>query len=214
MVIKKSVNQIVWGIIESDIGLKKDLSRGVINIRALANYLIDKYSLNTSIDSVISALRRYFDNSEKLKEEKNIISLFKNATIKTRNHIFCLTLIKDAPIIEWYETIGVESKRTRVITGEYETKLILHNSLINSALKFFSKKFIVKESKDLGEISISIDEESIKTKGVMAKIAGEIALNDINIEEIIVCPPEYVIYVLGKDLVKVHHVLSNISSQN
>ena len=94
MVIKKSINQIVWGILEGHIGLKKDLSRDIINIRALANYLIDKYDLNTSIDSVISALRRYSDSSEKIKEEKNILSFFKNATIKTRNHIFCLTLIK------------------------------------------------------------------------------------------------------------------------
>ena len=54
-----SVNQRIWNIISKELCVERELLHGLINIRALAKYLIDKYSLNASLDSVISAIRRY-----------------------------------------------------------------------------------------------------------------------------------------------------------
>jgi hypothetical protein len=41
----------------------------------------------------------------------------------------------------------------------------------------------------------------------LARIASEVALANINIQEIIVCPPEFLIYVKEKDMVKAHESL-------
>ena len=54
------------------------------------------------------------------------------------------------------------------------------------------------------KISVVLPEKAIQTKGVMAKIASEIALANINITELIVCPPQFFIYVAEKDIVKAH----------
>ena len=57
---------------------------------------------------------------------------------------------------------------------------------------------------NLSEITVTVSEKALKTKGVLARIAGELAVADINIHELIVCPPQFLIYVAQKDIVKAH----------
>ena len=49
----------------------------------------------------------------------------------------------------------------------------------------FGRKNIVDINKNLAEMSIVVDIHFRKTKGVLAKVGNEIALNNINIEEMI-----------------------------
>ena len=73
-------------------------------------------------------------------------------------------------------------------------------------------QYILKVEKDLGEISIRLAEEAAKTRGVMARIANEIALNKINIVELLISVPEFLIYVKEKDVIRTHEVLLGMSS--
>ncbi|MEK0346490.1 MAG: hypothetical protein QQN65_06625, partial [Nitrosopumilus sp.] len=54
----ENIREFIWKIIDTDISLKKDLLRGIVNIRSLAKYIIDTQTINVSLDSVISAIRR------------------------------------------------------------------------------------------------------------------------------------------------------------
>ena len=49
----------VWNYLDSEPSIKKELSRGIVNIMALAKYIIDTKNLEKSPDAVISAIRRY-----------------------------------------------------------------------------------------------------------------------------------------------------------
>ena len=72
-----NIREFVWRVIDTDISLKKDVSRSVINVRALAKYIINKYKLNVSLDSVISAIRRYHISPEKKSSTGEVYSLLK-----------------------------------------------------------------------------------------------------------------------------------------
>src|SRR3989338_870666 len=195
-----SISQQVSDIIYSDISLQKDLTRGLINHRALARYIIDKYSLDASLDSVISAIRRV--EIEPMKEaDKKISNLFKDAAISTRNNLVCFTLKSEAIVL----LQKVASKNVRIVTGHEEIKVIVEKGKYEIVHDIFSP-YIVKVEKDLGEVGIKLAEEAAKTYGVMSRIANEIALNKINIVELLISVPEFLICVRDKDVIKTHEV--------
>lgn len=214
-VIMANINQQIWKLLSGDTSIRRDLNRKIINIRALAKYLIAKYKLKASLDSVISAIRRYTLEPE-FKEEESV-NLFKDAEISTKNHIVCITLRK-----EGYKAVSkvlqlkdpVVSDTYRIITGAEHIRIIVSERNLDQVFGFFQRKSIVDINKNLSEISIVVSAGSRKTKGVLAKVANEIALNNINIEEVIICPPELFFYVHEEDAVKTHGILMKLQHQS
>ena len=201
-----TISKEVENIILADASIQKDLGRGLINHRALARYILDTYRIKASLDAVISAIRRI--DVEPFKDyDKKIANLFKGASISTRNSLVCFTLRHDALKL----IPKVFSKNIRVVTGTEEIKIIVDNTKSESVEESLSQ-YILKVEKDLGEISIRLAEEAAKTRGVMARIANEIALNKINIVELLISVPEFLIYVKEKDVIRTHEVLLGMSS--
>jgi hypothetical protein len=48
-------------------------------------------------------------------------------------------------------------------------------------------------------------------KGILAEIANEISIHNININEILICPPEFLILVSSKDMVKTHEIILGLT---
>ena len=207
-----NINQQIWKLLSSDISVQRDLSRKVINMRALAKYLISKYKLRASLDSVISAIRRYAIEPE---FEEEAVNIFKEAKISTKNKVVCITVKK-----EGYKSMSKVLQLTsltdtyRMITGTDHIKVILSEDNLDEVVGFFQRKNIVDINKNLSEMTLVVNIDLRKIKGVLAKVANEIALNNINIEEVIICPPELLIYVREEDAVKTHEILMKLGSQS
>lgn len=198
-----TVNQIVWKIIRGDAALQKDLRREIINIRGLAKYLINCYQITASIDAVISAVRRFPEHENHPEEEKTLQKVFKESIITTKNNITKITVT--TALNETLKRIKDElNKNAKIITGTNGVTLLIEQSIFTEVRKRFSNEEIEKINEHLAEISITVNERAIKTKGVLAKLATEIALANINIEEMITSPPEFLIYVKQDNLVRVH----------
>ncbi len=199
-----TIAQEVFRIINSDLSLQKEMSRGLINQRALARYILDNYNLKASMDAVISALRRV--EVEPVQEfEKKVSNLFRGAVISTKNNLVCFTLKSDA-ITQIPKGLA---KKIKIVTGTEEIKFIVDKGQ-SEILEDNLSDFIIREEKDIGEITIKLAEEAAKTRGVLLKIANEIVLNKINIIELLISVPEFLIYVKEKDVIKTHEVLLNL----
>jgi len=207
MLSRASTNQEVWKILRSDLAIQKDLNRNLINSRALAKYVITKYNLTTSLDAVISAIRRFQGEETFREEEKAILSVFKNAVISTKNNMACITLNMRPCHFLKKTNLAENSPSYRIIATPNEIKVMLEQPLLADIKKLFSKDEIIKIEENLSEIRIKVEESAVKTKGVLARIANEIALADINIQEILVCIPRFLIYVKEKDIVKAHEAI-------
>lgn len=215
-VIMNNINQQVWLLLNSDISVKRDLSRKIINTRALAKYLIDKYLIKASLDSVISAIRRYTLEEEFKEKDDEVINVFKNASVRTKNRVACITLKKEGykavpKIFQLKDPFIIDTYR--IITGTEFIKVIVAENNLDETTGLFERKNIVDINMNLAEISIVVDIHFRKTKGVLAKVANEIALNNINIEEVIICPPELILYVNQDDAVKTHEIILKLGSQ-
>lgn len=207
MLSRASTNQEVWKILRSDLAIQKDLHRNLLNTRALAKYIISKYNLITSLDAVISSIRR-FQSEESFKEEEHtMLGIFKNAVISTKNNMSCITLNTRPCHFLKKMNLAENGPSYRIITTPNEIKVMLESPLLAGIRKLFSKEDIIKIEENLSEIRIKVSDVAVQTKGVLARIANELALADINLQEIIVCSPRFLIYVKERDIVKAHEAI-------
>ena len=204
-----SVQQIVTGLLSKEICVQRNLESGLINARALARYLIKKYELKVSLDSVISAIRRY--EIKKVEEDRNkILVLLSDAIVSTRNNIACITLknflFKDLSKLP-------DATSLNFVKGAKDFKIIADKKYVNEIKEAFSNK-IKKIEDNLSEISVILSDKVLKQKGVLAEISNEISIHNINIVEILICPPEFLILVKNKDTIKTHEIIIRLTENS
>src|SRR3989338_4501051 len=89
----ENIRAFVWKIIDTDIAIRKCLSRGLVNVRSLASYIIHTQNIDASLDSVISAIRRYEKTQAKKGEEiPSAYAMLKQARLSTRTNMSSLLL--------------------------------------------------------------------------------------------------------------------------
>ena len=195
----ESVNQQVSKALQTDPAIMRDLERKLANTRALAKYLINKYELKVSLDAVISSIRR-FPLEAYQEEEKIMQHIFRDSIVGTKNNIACVT-VNMPPNQAFAKLCLISLPVIRMTTGTEEVKILVENGHADEIAKLFKKPEV---ERGLSEINVTVAEKAVKTKGVLARIAAELALANINIHEVLACPPEFLIYVSEKDIVKAH----------
>jgi aspartokinase len=205
-----NITQTIWNLISQDPSIQKNLQKNLINIRALAKHLINQHGLKASIDSVISAIRRY-PTSKNFKENvSELKEVFVGANIATKNNLACMVLRNQSDIQKYLSEItkitDFEKRETlRMIKGKNNLKVITDMVSIQKLKNIFPKEENIEVKENLSEIRIlTQDIKADKTKGVAARISNELLTNDININELIFCVPEIIVYVDQKDLLKAH----------
>ncbi|MFC1768682.1 hypothetical protein ACFLZX_02865 [Nanoarchaeota archaeon] len=214
-----NIRESVWKIIDTDLALKKDISRGLINIRGLANYIKNEHKLNVTLDGIISAIRRYQTLPSKKAEPSKVYSVLKQAKIRSITKIASLSLKKNEDV---HQKIGEILPKTnftageilRVLEGSKLFKIIFDQKDFNSMVDIFGKKNIVASNKKLGMIEILYPDILEKTPGVFIVISNEFANHDISIRDALICSNEHVIIVDEDNLLKALEIVFNICQTN
>jgi len=201
---KININQTIWKIVQSDLAIQKDLARKIINMRALAKYIIKKHGFNFSLDGVISAIRRFEGQEDFKEDEQSLLNIFKESIVSTKNNVTCITLSIGSK--EFFSKMCSLTNHFnfRLAIGENKVKIIVDSQDIEKTKKMFSQDEVQKIEEGLSEINVKVSETALQTKGVLARMSTELALANINISEVVICPPEFFIYLKQKDIVKAH----------
>lgn len=207
-----NINKRVWEILAMDVCAQRDLTRKLINIRGLAKYIIKNHLPDASIDSVISAIRRF--DAQKFTDSREYKEIFKDAIVSTKNFLACVTTKRKAfrHLAKIMEANFDKKGAIRLIRGENVSKIIVDQHNLEELLSFLPDPEISKVEKDLGEISINLSPKAEETPGVLARIVNEIAIHDININEIIISLPEVRIFVSQDDLLRVHEIVFGLTT--
>ena len=208
----ENIREFVWKIIDTDLSLKKDISRGIINMRSLAKYIITKNKLNLSLDSVISAIRRYPATPEKKHDTGEVYKLLKQAKIRTNTKMASLSLKKNEEVTlklgEVLPKVNFEiGEVLRVIEGAKLFKIIIDKKSFDKMYHAFGKRNIIEQDKNIGMIEISYPDVLKKTPGVFSAISTELGQNDISIIDALIISNEHIIVVDEKDLLKAFEIL-------
>ena len=203
----ENIHLFVWKVIDTDISLKKELSRDLINVRKLAAYIIKTQKLDASLDSVISAIRRYKSSAIKKEEQQSAYDILKQAKLSVRTQMVSLELKRTDEVktqlgrpdklAEYHEHDTV-----RVLEGSNTVSLIFDKKNTDKIINHFSKKNILHVIKNVGMLELSYSKDLEKTPGVFFIIANELAQNDISIIDALISASEHIIVIDEKDIVK------------
>ena len=205
---QQNITQTVWNYISRDLTIQKNLQKGILNVRSLASHIIKEQNLKTSIDSVISAIRRYKTDEKNKEAPAKIEEFFKNSNIITRNNMACIIIKNQSEIQKYLSELPKimdlnKEDVLRLIKGRSSLRILTDMKNIEKITGFFSSKDITIK-KNLSEIKIKINPKAERTKGVIARLSNELLIHNINISEIIFCIPEIIIYLDQKDLLAAH----------
>ena len=199
----------VQRFIDNDTAIKRDLSRGIVNMRALAQYIQKQMHTNASIDAIISAIRRYETGLDEEKRFAKAAELIKNAKISTKTGIAIIAMLKDPSVQELLPKLFAvihyaRGEVLRIIQAEESIKVIVDEKNVSKVIDIFKKNDVLKIEHNLGEINMKLAPTSAKVPGILAILDTELAGNNINIVETISCVPELLWFIDQKDLLKAH----------
>jgi hypothetical protein len=213
-----SITKQVWEIIDNDITIKRDLERGIINVSALSQYILDTYKINGSLDSVISSIRRYKSDKSVQDDFARISKALTEAVISTKTNINILTL-RNTPNTYKYINAMVGSEDFlkndvfRLLKSRHEVQIIVDRDSMAKAKSFFPETAVEETRQSLVEISVQLTQEGWETPGILSRISNELALQGVSIAVIFSVYPTITILVDEKDLLRSHEALVRISSK-
>lgn len=182
-----------------------------MNRRALARYIVRAEHLeHTTIDSLISVLRRF--DTEKSKDEEQFGKLLAEVTISTKENIVIITLKKSARAIEKLPKVIAcidysKGEILKIVQGALSLKIFIDESNLKAVKEIFDDADIVGIMKNIAEINILFPKEAMEAKGLLSYIASQLAMEGITFIELITCTPELTLYVEKKHLLKAYEAL-------
>ena len=212
MVIMTNINEIVWKTLDNSPCIKRNMSCGLINTRALASYIIREKQINGNVDAVISAIRRY-----KIEKYSDIFIkahnlILQTTDLSTRSNLTNIALIKDKEIQELIPRFFsvIEYPRgdvLRIIQADESIKVLINEKNLKKITDLIPKNKIITIDKDLAEINLHLDPNAKSTPGVIATITNELAINGVSIVEVLTCFPEMLWFVEQKELLKAYAIV-------
>ena len=207
-----NINKEVWKFIDNNPSIKRNMSHGLINRRALANYIIKQRYLQTSLDAVVSAIRRY--------DIKNYDDMFLTAQdmisqttdLSTKSNLANVVLSKDTEIQklipEFFTIIKYDRGDVlRIIQADESIKVLINEKNLKKIVDILPEKKILSVDENLAEINLHLNNKAKDTPGVLAIITNELANNGVSIVEVLSCFPELLWFVYQSDLLKAYNAL-------
>ena len=211
----KSINQEVSSILNKHVAIQKCLKREIINVRALAKFLIESYHLNYPLDAIISAIRRFDLDEVSLIGSKKAEEIFSQVLITTKDNVARI-LLKEKSfqiVCEDFLNDKLLKENARIIKGKELLTLVVNQNDLDKKLSLFKKADLLEVHTTLSEIRLHFPKNVHNAKGLFARISGELAMRDINIEEIIYTFPDILIYVKEDNLVNAHKTLMEMKKK-
>lgn len=208
----ENIREFVWKVIDTDPALKKDLQRGIVNIRALAVYIVGSYKVNLSLDSVISAIRRYPADDKNKNDSSRAFSILKSAKIRTITKMASISLKKNEETTRALSEVLVKvdfegGEVLRVLEGAKLFKIIVDQKSFGKSEQAFGKKNIIESDQKIGMIELVYPEDVKKIPGTFSVLSGELAQNEISIIDALIISNEHIIVVSERELLKAFGVI-------
>lgn len=202
----------VWQFLDGHPCIRMDMTRDIVNSRALARYIIKKRKINTSVDAVMSAMRRYdFKTFEEMFENAlKIIS--KSTAISTKSPLADISVVKDTEVQRLLPKLFsiIDYNRgdaLRVIQADESIKILVDEKNLEKVKSIFPEKKIITINRNLAEINVHSHPDAYHVPGILAVVSNKLAIHGINIVGNMSCSSEWLWFVEEKDVLKTYNIL-------
>lgn len=189
----------------------------IINYGGLADFLLPdiEKELNAKVThaSVMMAIRRYAESLEKKEFSHEILEYIKD--INVRSNLFEITIYKTGEsknILQKIQNLPDARKGDvlSIITGMHEISIIANEQLEKKILSVIPKGEIKQKMKSISGITVNLSEEAAEAAGIFYVITKNLALENINIIEIVSTWTETSFIVSTKDAAKTFTVIKDL----
>jgi aspartokinase len=211
--------KMVWDILDRSPSIRLNMSRGLINHRALARYIIKERNVNAPLDAIVSAIRRYDFEKTDMNNQKALQITSQSSTMSTKSALVNVALIKDDDVQkllpQLFSVIQYsQGDVLRIIQANRSIKLLIDERNLEKVKAIFPEDKIIRIDKNIAEINVHMHPDARQTPGVLAAAANELAINGINILEAMSCFPEWLWFVDESDLLKAYNALNKLNQQH
>jgi len=182
--------------------LEEYMGLGIVNSRALARNIKEdvkrELGREVNIQSVVSAVRRY-PVSKSGREKGKIFQVLSASEVSLRYDVGTLNILIDAAAskIDLHEIDG----GLIMIQGIETLTVVVEEGLIGAFKEKF-KDAVINSNKDLASVIVKSPREIADTPGVIAHLANTLALEKINVVEMMSSYTETWFIVNEKDALK------------
>ncbi len=185
---------------------------GLVNRRALARYLIVHGVAGPGeFDAVVASLRRYdFGDVEASGPE-----LFPAIRVTVKDRILIVDFEKEKALLHDLQKILGQFDYDRgdtlkFVVGTASIKLFVDQGKEPAVRSLLARYKVRSRSDRLSEISMMFPEAATETKGVLAVLTRELALNDVVLTELLTASPELLIYVRDEHVAKAYEIVRRL----
>lgn len=196
--------------------IEKCQQAGLLNRRALARYVIaNGVGGPDDLDAVVASLRRHdFGNLERKGPE-----LFPEVRVTLKDRIMIIEFEKEKALLQDLQKVIGQFEYDRgdtlkLVVGTASIKLFVNQGK-EPALRSLLTRYKVRRRLDgLSEISMMFPEAAPETRGVLAVLTRELALNDVVLAELLTASPELLIYVRDEHVAKAYEIVRRLQGSS
>lgn len=182
--------------------LEEYMGLGIVNYRALARDIKEdlkrELGREVNIQSVVSAVRRHPVSKGK-REKEEIYRLLSKSEVSLRYDVGAITILLDAPSSKIDPR---EVDEGLIMIRGIETLTIVVEERLIGAFKEKFKDAVISSNKNLASVIVKSPKEIADTPGVIAHLANILAVEKINIVEMMSSYTETWFIVDEKDALK------------
>jgi len=183
--------------------LDEYMRRGIVNNRALARDIREdvkrELGREVNMQSVVSAVRRHPVSKGRVEKEK-VFQILSASEVSLRYDVGALTILIDAAAPEIGELREMDGSLI-MIRGIETLTIVVEEGLIGAFKEKF-KDAVINSNKDLASVIVKSPKEIADTPGVIAHLANTLALEKINVVEMMSSYTETWFIVNEKDALK------------
>jgi hypothetical protein len=215
---QKSITETVREIVSSDLSFQDSLQRDYCNISALARIMkpqIDHMlSKNTSIESIITALKRSrYDYDVR---QKPIASILAASTITVNTDVAKVSARKSKKTIEKVAKAMIQGVGNFISISQsiMSITLVFDDLLLQDVKVMFASDDILEIENGLAAIIVQSPEDIIKTPGCAIAFYNQLARRHINVEDTVSCYTDTIVLVKMEQVGKAFNALTDLISNS
>ena len=217
---EKSISEIVREEIETMPYVKAALELDLLNFSAFSRYLIpkvqNKFKKKVSREAVTVAIIRYQKSMKKHKISKKLRKGIADCNISMRSDVVDLTLERTPEIQETVENFNKKINWRRggimfIVQGRAEVEVILDRENYNKIKEIVPEDSTINEIKKLSLISVHQPNTDLTfVSGFYNFLLGNLAMNNINVLQIMSTLTELIIIVSHQQASKAYEILNTM----
>lgn len=202
--------------VENDVILAGAVSRGIVNYRAAARWLVETRDWDVSEGAVISALRRLTPSMDETFDQAR--DVLEQSHVNTRAQMCSVRLPGVEEIRrrlpEFHEIVDAgQGEVLRVISSDQGFKVLLDEKNLEAVEEAIDPGLVQEVKRDLTELDVVIPPEARTTPGILALVCNKLALHGINIAETVDGVHQHILLVSSRDAIEAHRLLTRLTEK-